>query len=62
MPASIKTRKFNQVTYTVSEVSEITGFSRGLIYKEIREGNIRVIKIGRKVMIHQEVLDKMLNV
>jgi excisionase family DNA binding protein len=62
MPASIKTRKFSQVTYSISEVSEITGFSRGLIYKEIREGNIKAVKIGRKVMIHQEVLDKMLNI
>jgi excisionase family DNA binding protein len=40
----------NRLTYTVNEAAEILGVSRGLLYSQIRSGDIRAIKLGRKLV------------
>lgn len=60
MKSSIEDRKFERVTYSVGEAAQILGVSRGLMYKEVRDGKIKGIKIGRKVMIHRSVLEQIL--
>lgn len=50
----------NRLTYSVTEAAEILGVSRGLLYTQVRLGEIRAIKIGRKVVITHAVLEEML--
>jgi excisionase family DNA binding protein len=50
----------NCLTYSVTEASHILGVSRGLLYTQIRAGEIRAIKLGRKVVISHAVLEEIL--
>jgi excisionase family DNA binding protein len=50
----------NRLTYTVTEAADILGVSRGLLYSQIRTGEIRAIKLGRKVVITHAVLEEIL--
>lgn len=50
----------NRLTYSVTEASKILGVSRGLLYTQIRQGEIRAIKLGRKVVITHAVLEEIL--
>ena len=50
----------NRLTYSVTEASKILGVSRGLLYNQIRQGEIRAIKLGRKVVITHAVLEEIL--
>ncbi len=52
--------KVSRLTYSVSEVAEILGVSRGLLYTQIRIGDVRAIKLGRKVVITQAVVEEIL--
>jgi excisionase family DNA binding protein len=47
-------------TLTVREFAQATGAGLTLINKEIREGRIPVVRIGRRVLISRETLDRML--
>ena len=50
----------NRLTYSVAEVAQILGVSKGLIYTQVRTGDIRAIKLGRKVVISHAVLEEIL--
>jgi excisionase family DNA binding protein len=50
----------NRLTFTVTEAAHILGVSRGLLYTQIRTGDIRAIKLGRKVVISHAVLEEIL--
>jgi excisionase family DNA binding protein len=50
----------NRLTYTVTEAAQILGVSRGLLYTQVRTGEIRAIKLGRKVVITHAVLEEIL--
>jgi excisionase family DNA binding protein len=50
----------NRLTYSVAEAAHILGVSRGLLYTQIRTGDIRAIKLGRKVVITHAVLEEIL--
>jgi excisionase family DNA binding protein len=50
----------NRLTYSVAEAAQILGVSRGLLYNQVRAGEIRAIKLGRKVVITHAVLEEML--
>lgn len=47
-------------TLSISEAAEILGVSRGLIYNQIVEGNIKAIHIGRKIVIARTVIEEIL--
>lgn len=45
-----------KVTLTVKEVSEILGISNGKIYEMVRMNQIPHIKVGSRVIFHEDVL------
>ncbi|OMF88737.1 helix-turn-helix domain-containing protein [Paenibacillus sp. FSL R7-0337] len=45
-----------KVTLTVKEVSEILGISNGKIYEMVRMSQIPHIKVGSRVIFHEDVL------
>ena len=47
-------------TLNVPEVAQILGVSRNLCYQRIRSGEIPVIKIGRRLLISTQALEKIL--
>jgi excisionase family DNA binding protein len=49
-----------RLTFTVTEAAEILGVSRGLLYTQIRTGEIRAIKLGRKVVISRATIEELL--
>ncbi|WP_120193138.1 helix-turn-helix domain-containing protein [Sinobaca qinghaiensis] len=49
------------MTYTVAEASEIVGISRHLLYKMIKNGEAPACKVGRRILIKKDSLDKWLN-
>jgi excisionase family DNA binding protein len=50
----------NRLTIHVSEFAKLLGVSQGLIYNQIRSGEIKAIKIGRKVVISRRVVEEIL--
>ncbi len=50
----------NRLTYSVAEVAQILGVSKGLIYTQVRTGDIPSIKLGRKVVISHAVLEEII--
>ena len=40
--------------YTVTEISEITGLKKSLIYEDIRDGTLNASKIGNKYYVNEE--------
>jgi excisionase family DNA binding protein len=60
MTTQTQERKIEQVTYSISEVAKMLGCSRGLVYAKVRDGEIKAIKLGRKIMIHRTVVESIL--
>jgi excisionase family DNA binding protein len=52
--------KPEKLVLTVKEVQELTGFSRTLIYEQIRAGAIPSVRVGRRVVVPRKALDAML--
>jgi excisionase family DNA binding protein len=49
-----------RLTFSVAEAAELLGVSRGLLYAQIRSGEIRAIKLGRKVVITKAAVEELL--
>ena len=45
---------------TIPELAKLMGLSRGAIYKQVRQGKINAIKIGRNYAIPQETVGEIL--
>ena len=41
----------DRMTYTVDEVADLLGLSRGSAYKYAREGGIPAIRMGRRLVV-----------
>ena len=52
----------NQKTITVPEAAIRLGISRGLAYKAARTGEIPSLRIGKRLLVLRESLEKMLKV
>jgi excisionase family DNA binding protein len=52
----MESRLTNRLANTVDQTSERTNTSRGTLYKEIRAGRLRIVKLGRKTLILEEAL------
>lgn len=50
-----------KLTVTVEEAAKILGIGRGLAYEAIRTGQIRSVRIGRRILVPLAPLQKMLN-
>ena len=51
-----------RLTYTVTEVAELLGISRGSAYTHVRTGEIPSITIGGRIVIPRRVVDEMLDI
>jgi excisionase family DNA binding protein len=50
----------DRLTFTVTEAAELLGVSRGLLYAKVRSGDVRAIKLGRKVVITKATVEQLL--
>jgi len=48
-------------TYSIAEVAEELGISRGTAYQLAREGKIPVIRLGRRMLVPKDNFDKWLS-
>lgn len=51
----------NKLTYSVTEVSNLLGFSRTSVYEAVRTGQIPSVTFGRRIFVPRVTLEKMLN-
>jgi excisionase family DNA binding protein len=49
-----------RLTFTVTEAAQILGVSRGLLYSQVRNGDVKAIKLGRRYVITKATLEEML--
>jgi excisionase family DNA binding protein len=49
-------------TISVEEAGRILGVSRGAAYAYARDGSIRTIRLGKRLLVPRAALEKMLNV
>jgi excisionase family DNA binding protein len=40
-----------RLAYSIADVTRITGVGRSLLYEEIKEGRLRIRKLGRRTLI-----------
>jgi excisionase family DNA binding protein len=51
-----------RLAYSVDEAARLTGLSRDLLYDQMRRGNLRYVKIGRRRLITRQHLQQFLGV
>lgn len=51
-----------RLTYTVTEVAQLLGISRGSAYTHVRTGEIPSITIGGRIVVPRRALDALLNI
>ena len=49
-----------RLAYSVDETAHLTGLSRDLLYDEMRRGNLRYRKVGRRRLITRQHLEEFL--
>jgi excisionase family DNA binding protein len=49
-----------RLAYSVDEAARLTGLSRDLLYKQMRQGNLDYLKIGRRRLITRRHLEHFL--
>ncbi|RWJ97011.1 MAG: DNA-binding protein [Mesorhizobium sp.] len=52
--------RHEKLAYRLSEVTEITGISRSMLYKLFSEGKLRASKSGRRTLILKTELERYL--
>jgi len=50
-----------RLTVTVEEAAKILGIGRALAYEAVRTGQIKSVRIGRRILVPLAPLQKMLN-
>ena len=51
-----------RLAYSVDEVAHLTGLSRDLLSDQMRRGNLRYVKVGRRRLITRQHLEASLGV
>lgn len=51
-----------RLTYTVTEVAELLGISRGSAYTHVRTGEIPSITIGGRIVVPRRAIETLLDV
>lgn len=51
-----------RLAYSVDEAALLTGLSRDLLYDEMRRGNLRYRKVGRRRLITRQHLEEFLGI
>ena len=49
-----------RLAYAADEMAHLTGLSRDLLYDQMRRGNLRYLKIGRRRLITRQHLEQFL--
>jgi excisionase family DNA binding protein len=49
------------MTYSVQEVAQLLGISRGAAYEAVASGQIPSIRIGRRLLVPRASLNRLLN-
>ena len=49
-----------RLAYSVNEAAHLTGLFRDLLYDQMRRGNLRYVKIGRRRLITRQHLERFL--
>jgi len=49
-----------RLTYSVAEVAQLLGISRGSVYNYIRSGELRCITLGNRIMVPKCVIDDLI--
>ena len=49
-----------RLVYSVAEVAQLLGISRGSVYNYIGSGELRSVSLGSRVMIPKSVIDDLL--
>lgn len=52
----------DKLVYSVSEVAELLGISRGSAYTYVRNGHIRSVNIGGRFIIPKQAVDEFLTI
>ena len=51
-----------RLTYSVTEVAELLGISRGSVYNYIRSGEIRSVTLGSRIVVPRRVINELIDV
>ena len=55
------TRQYKKIAYSIKELSELVGICERKIHYEIKEGNLKTLRIGRRVLILASEADNWLS-
>lgn len=50
----------NRLTYTLQEAAQLLGVGRSAAYEAARQGQIPVIRVGRRLLVPKVALDRLL--
>jgi excisionase family DNA binding protein len=53
--------QLNKIAYSIKELSETVGICERKIYYEIEQGNLKISRIGRRILIKASEIDRWLN-
>lgn len=53
--------EFAKTSYSVEDIKAILGVSRQLVYRLIKEGNFKTVKLENKYRIYKDSFDKWLD-
>lgn len=51
-----------RLTYSVAEVAQLLGISRGSVYTYIRSGEIRSLTLGSRIVVPRRVIEELIDV
>jgi len=66
-PIAVQKKQFNKQVLkekeflSIAETCNLLGASRMTIYRQIKKGNIKTIKLGRRVIIKRSEIEKLFN-
>jgi excisionase family DNA binding protein len=60
MHKSTTSRSYKKLAYSIKEVSELTGICERKIHYEIKEGNLRPSRIGRRILVRASEVERWL--
>lgn len=54
-------KELKRLGFSLKELAELVGCSVGLLHLEIRRGNLRAVRIGRRVIVPLSETEKLLS-
>jgi excisionase family DNA binding protein len=60
MQQNTTTMQHNKLAYSIRELSELVGICERKIYYEIEQGKLKISRIGRRILIRANEIDRWL--